>query len=165
MDKSEPHLHFFCGKIGAGKSTLASKIAGDSKAILINEDHWTSTLWPGEITNLKDYGEKSTRLKKALWPMVSQVLQTGTCVVLDFPANTISQRRTLKTLIEMADVPHTLHLLDTSDEICKSRLRVRNASGDHQYEVTEEQFEQFSSFFEPPSSEEAFNVKVWPCLE
>lgn len=161
MSNSYPQLNFFCGKIGSGKSTLASTIANKSGAILISEDHWTSTLWPDELQNLDDYKEKSARLKSALWPLASQILQAGTGLVLDFPANTISQRSTLKTLIEMAEVSHALHFLDTPDEICKARLKKRNASGKHEYQVTEEQFEQFSSFFVPPTQEETFNIKKW----
>ncbi len=165
MSNSCPQLHFFCGKIGSGKSTLASKIADDSGAILINEDSWTSTLWPNELQSLEDYREKSARLKKMLWPLLSQILKTGTSLVLDFPANTVSQRRMLKALMDMASVTHTLHLLDTPDEICKARLKARNASNQHEYQVTDEQFEQFSSFFTRPSPEEAFNIKVWPSPE
>lgn len=161
MSASKPHLHFFCGKIGSGKSTLASKIADDTGAILISEDHWTSTLWPNELQGLEDYKVRSDRLKKALWPLLSQILQTGACLVLDFPANTISQRATLKSLIDMTGVAHTLHLLDTPDEICRARLRVRNSAGQHEYQVSEEQFEQFSRYFVPPSQGEAFNVKIW----
>ena len=33
-----PTLHFFCGKAGAGKSTVASRLAQDHGAILISED-------------------------------------------------------------------------------------------------------------------------------
>lgn len=161
MSSSCPQVHFFCGKIGSGKSTLAAEIASESGAILISEDNWTSTLWPNELESLEDYREKSARLKKALWPLASQVLQAGTSLVLDFPANTVPQRRTLKALVDMAGVSHTLHLLDTPGEVCKARLKARNAAGEHAYQVTEEQFEQFSSFFVPPAEEEALNVKVW----
>ncbi len=161
MSNSYPQLNFFCGKIGAGKSTLASKIANESDAILISEDHWTSTLWPNELQSLEDYRERAARLKSALWPLLGKTLQTGTSLVLDFPANTLSQRSTLKTLVDMAGVSPALHFLDTPDAVCKARLKKRNASGQHEYQVTEEQFEQFSSFFVPPTHEETFNIKVW----
>ncbi|MGC1174617.1 AAA family ATPase [Polaromonas sp.] len=37
---STPTLHFFCGKAGAGKSTIASRLAQDHGAILLSEDIW-----------------------------------------------------------------------------------------------------------------------------
>jgi predicted kinase len=161
MQGAKKHLHFFCGKIGSGKTTLAARIAKEQSAILIQEDVWTAALWPNELKSIKAYKNRSTRLKKALWPLASEILQSGTSLVLDFPANTISQRDALRSLIDMAHTPHTLHFLDTSVDVCKARLKQRNKSGDHQYQVTEEQFEHFSSFFVPPAEDEAFNVKVW----
>ncbi|MFN7696044.1 MAG: AAA family ATPase, partial [Burkholderiales bacterium] len=39
-----PTLHFFCGKAGAGKSTLAARIAQETGAVLISEDVWMTRL-------------------------------------------------------------------------------------------------------------------------
>ncbi|RZS41900.1 AAA domain-containing protein [Limnobacter thiooxidans] len=36
--------HFFCGKAGAGKTTLALGLARDQQAILISEDIWLNGL-------------------------------------------------------------------------------------------------------------------------
>ena len=61
--------------------------------------------------------------------------------VLDFQANTRASRTWMRGLIEAADVPHTLHYLDVPDAVCKARLHLRNARGDHAFAVTDEQFE------------------------
>lgn len=61
-------------------------------------------------------------------------------------------------LITEADVAHELHVLDVPDTICKHRLRQRNADGEHPYEVSEETFEIFTSYFVPPGSDEGFNI-------
>ena len=50
-------LTFFCGKMGAGKSTKANEIALKNKAILLSEDEWLSSLYPGKILSLNDYIE------------------------------------------------------------------------------------------------------------
>lgn len=42
-------LHLVCGKIAAGKSTLTSELARAQNTVLISEDKWLSTLYPGEI--------------------------------------------------------------------------------------------------------------------
>lgn len=39
-------LTFFCGKMGAGKSTKAIEIAEEDNAVLFSEDEW---LMPGVI--------------------------------------------------------------------------------------------------------------------
>lgn len=42
-------LLLFCGKMGAGKSTEAKKIALERNAVLISEDDWLATLYPDQI--------------------------------------------------------------------------------------------------------------------
>jgi AAA domain-containing protein len=55
---------------------------------------------------------------------------------------------------------HELHLLDVPDSICKQRLRERNAGGAHPFQVSEAEYDQFTSYFAPPGPEEAFNTVV-----
>ncbi len=47
----KPTLHFLCGKLASGKTTLAQQIAKENHAVLISEDIWLSKLFPGEIIN------------------------------------------------------------------------------------------------------------------
>ena len=63
---NKPTLHFFCGKMAAGKSTLAKTLAKKHNAVLLVEDEWLSELYPEEITNIPDYLEYSSRLKNVL---------------------------------------------------------------------------------------------------
>lgn len=37
---NRPCLHFLCGKAGAGKSTLARRLAEQHRAVLVSEDVW-----------------------------------------------------------------------------------------------------------------------------
>ena len=67
-------LHLVCGKIGAGKSTLCAKLAEQPTTVLVSEDSWLATLYPGEITALTDYVRCSSRLKTA---MAEHVLATS----------------------------------------------------------------------------------------
>lgn len=53
MSNPRPTLHLLCGKIAAGKSTLAKHLAARPATVLISEDHWNSTLFPDEIDLLK----------------------------------------------------------------------------------------------------------------
>src|ERR1700722_15513512 len=41
-------LYLLCGKIAAGKSTLARQLAIRPRTLLIEMDHWMSTLFPVE---------------------------------------------------------------------------------------------------------------------
>lgn len=147
-----------CGKIGAGKSTLTRQLAAIPGTVLISEDSWLATLYPGEIRELPDYMRCAGRLKQAMTPHVAELLGAGVSVVLDFPANTVASRRWMRGIFETAGAAHRLHFLDVPDAVCKERLRARNASGTHPFETTDEQFDLITSHFAAPSLEEGFDV-------
>lgn len=153
-------LYLLCGKIASGKSTLARHLASRPAALLISEDHWTSHLFADELKTIKDYGRLSARLRAAMGPHVVDILRQGLSVVLDFPANTVGNRDWMRSLFTEAKVAHELHLLDVPDAICKERLRVRNAGGAHPFQVSDAEYDQFTSHFVPPRPDEGFNVVV-----
>jgi predicted kinase len=153
-----PVLHLVCGKISSGKSTLASQLADNPKTVLISEDAWLTALYPAEIKDLADYVRCSGRLKAALGGHIQALLVAGNSVVLDFPANTVEGRLWMKSLFEAAGVAHELHFLDVSDEICKTRLQARNATGEHPFKTTDAEFDLITSYFVPPTVAEGFNI-------
>ena len=155
-----PTLYLICGKIGAGKSTLAKQLAARPATLLISEDHWTSTLFADDLKTIEDYGKYSARLRAAMTPHIVAILGKGLSVVLDFPANTLRQRAWMKGLVELAKVGHELHVLDTSDAICKQRLRQRNSSGAHPFQVSDAEYEQFTRYYAPPTSDEGFTLII-----
>lgn len=155
-----PTLYLICGKIGAGKSTLAKRLAARPATLLIGEDHWTSTLYPEELETIDDYRRLSARLRAAMAPHIVAILNAGLSVVLDFPANTLTQRGWMRELINESGAPHELHLLDMPDALCLERLHRRNESGEHPFLVTDEEFAQFTRHFVPPTPDEGFNIVV-----
>jgi chloramphenicol 3-O-phosphotransferase len=84
-------LIFFCGKMAAGKSTLARHLADREEAVLLVQDDFLEALFPGEIADIPTFVKCSSRLRKALTPHVCALLSKGISVVLDFPSNTREQ--------------------------------------------------------------------------
>ena len=87
-----PTLYLLCGKIAAGKSTHARRLATRPATLLISEDHWTSNLFADDLKTIEDYGRYSARLRAAIGPHIVDILRQGLSVVLDFPANTLRNR-------------------------------------------------------------------------
>lgn len=157
--ESAPILYLVCGKIGAGKSTLAQHLAASSKTVLVSEDDWLAQLYPEEINNLSDYVRCTGRFRNAVAGHIEALLRAGLSVVLDFPANTPASRQWAKTVFEKTGVTHELHFLDIPDETCKARLRERNAVSLHPFTATsDDDFDVITSYFVPPSADEGFNV-------
>ncbi|TWB35260.1 AAA family ATPase [Nitrospirillum pindoramense] len=162
MTPPTPMLHLVCGKIAAGKSTLTGTLAAAPKTILLSEDHWLARLYPDELTSVADYIRLSARLRQVQGPHVVALLRAGLSVVLDFPANTPALRRWMRGLFEEAGAAHTLHYLDVPDEVCRQRLRARNAAGGHDYAATDAEFDAITRYFVPPDPAEGFSVLRYP---
>jgi len=152
-------LFFLCGKMASGKSTLARELARRNGAVLLAQDEFLGSLFPGEITDIPSFVERSTRVKNALAPHICALLSKGICVVLDFPANTKSQRAWCRDLLGRANVEHELHFIEASDALCKKQLNDRSRHLTHGTAwTTDAEFDAITAFFEPPSVDEGFNV-------
>src|SRR4051794_16956048 len=108
-ERSVATLHFMCGKIASGKTTLARAIADQSNGILICEDVWLERMYPGEQFTLQDYIRRSTRLRAALAPHLETLLRRGIPVILDFAGNTPRDRQWVRSIFERASAGHVLH--------------------------------------------------------
>nr|WP_068116718.1 ATP-binding protein [Tropicimonas marinistellae] len=149
----------FCGKIASGKSTLATQVASQG-AVLIVEDDWLRALFADQMKTGADYLRCSGRLRSVMGAHVTSLLNAGMSVSLDFAANTIDQRRWMRGILDDTTAAHQLHVLDTPDDDCLTRLSARNAAGEHPFTVSEEQFQRFSNSFVRPAAEEGFNLVV-----
>src|ERR1700748_2348288 len=81
-------LHFICGKVASGKTTLARELAARHAAVLFGEDEWL-TLLDAEINSLADHVRHSKRLKAALAPLAIRLLQSDALV----PFTPLANRR------------------------------------------------------------------------
>ncbi|WP_430474887.1 AAA family ATPase [Thalassospira lucentensis] len=157
-DPATPMLHMMCGKIAAGKSTLAAELARKPGTVLIAEDEWLSTLFGDQMGSVGDYVRLSAKLRAVMGPHISMLLLGGVSVVLDFQANTVSSRNWMRDVFEDVGAGHKLHFLDLDEDICMQRLRARNLAGTHQFAASDAQFYQICAAFEPPSDDEGFDM-------
>jgi len=152
-------LIFLCGKMAAGKSTLARNLAIRENAVLLVQDDFLDALFPSEITDIQAFVQCYSRLTNALTPHICVLLSKGISVVLDFAAATRAQRVWFRELIERTNAAHELHFVDVPDALCKSQLRDRSRglpAGTPW--TTDADFEAINAYFEAPSEDEKFNV-------
>jgi predicted kinase len=153
-------LHCICGKIAAGKTSLARKLAAENAAVLICEDEWLVRL-EAEIESFDDLRKHARRLRAAIGPHVVDLLRLGISVVLDVPANTPKDRAWIRSLFEAAQAAHELHVIEATDELCKARLRERNETmpeGLYFGHVSEDIFDPVTNLLVPPLEDEGFNL-------
>lgn len=158
----KPTLHFLCGKMAAGKSTLARELAERHGAVLISEDIWLQRLYPDEIGTFEDYLKYSRRLKLVVAPHAADLLRAGLSVVLDFPANVPVTRGWIRSIFERAEANHLLHWIDSPDEACLERLAIRNRElPEGSKEMSEAAFHAITALFVAPAVEEGFTVRKY----
>ncbi|MBV7298153.1 AAA family ATPase [Enterovibrio paralichthyis] len=152
-------LLFFCGKMGAGKSTKSKSLAAENSAILISEDDWLSAHYPGQIQTFDDYIKYSILIKPFVKRHVQNLLKLGVNVVMDFPANTVKQRAWFTTLCHETNCEHQLWYLDLSDEQCLSQIAKRRTEQPQRAHFdTEAVFHHVTQYFDPPTEGEGLNL-------
>ena len=154
-------LTFFCGKMGAGKSTKSSNIALETNAVLLSEDEWLESLYPNKVRSLDSYMEYSNLIKPQIKKLVQSILSAGTDVVMDFPANTVSQRDWFRDIFSEIEAPHNLVYIELGNEDCLRQIEKRRIEQPERAETdTQEMFEQVTKYFVEPKSSEGFNLTI-----
>lgn len=154
-------LIFFCGKMAAGKSTRSVQLADEMNTVLLSEDQWLSSLYPDQIHSFDDYLKYSAQIKPLLEFHVQNILNTGTSVVMDFPANTATLRTWFLQLCAAINAPHKLVYLQQTDEQCLSHLAQRRITNPERAAFdTEAMFHQVTRFFEEPEQHEGLVVEL-----
>ena len=159
-------LYFFCGKMGAGKSTKSKQLAVDKHAVLLSEDEWLSSLYPNEIASFEDYLKFSAQIKPLVKKHVQNILSVGTDVVMDFPANTQKLRKWFLEMASEVNAKHQLIFLNLNNEQCLHQIaQRRNEQPERAAFDTEAVFIQVTRFFEPPEASEGLNILEFSGIE
>ena len=154
-------LLYFCGKMGAGKSTLSKQLAAERNAVRISEDEWLNALYPQQINTFDDYIHYAARVRPLMKQHVINLLKTGAVVVIDFPANTQKQRNWFKQLSQQTNASCQLYYLKSNDELCINRLAKRRIEQPERAQFdTEAVFKAVTQYFEPPTKNEMINAQI-----
>jgi len=120
---SQPRLILTCGLPGAGKTTLATRLAAERGAVRLTKDEW---LWAlGSSPWDRVTGE---RVEQELWHLAREILRLGLSVVLDFGLWARAERDEMRTVARDRGVGVELHHLDVPPDELWRRIEVRNAS-------------------------------------
>lgn len=137
------------------------KVSHDRNAVRLSEDEWLASAYPGCIKTLEDYMQYSGRLKPQMKRLVQSILAAGTDVVMDFPANTVSQREWFRSIFSEIQASHELIYIDQPNDICLVQIEKRRIEQPERATTdTQEMFELVSKYFVAPTSDEGFNTTV-----
>ena len=142
-----------------GKTTKSKTVSFEKNAVLLSEDDWLEAHYPNQINSFDDFIKFSTLIKPFVKSHVQKILNTGTNVVMDFPANTKKQRKWFKQLCDEIQCDHELVFLDLSDEKCLAKIAKRREEQPHRAKFdNEDVFNHVTQYFEALSDSENFNI-------
>ena len=147
-----------CGLTGSGKTTYAKRLEREHSAVRFSVDEWMIDLY-GHHMPREVFDERLAAIKDLLWDVARRLLTLGVNVVLDFGFWKREERLKFKNRTEEVGATPTLYFFDLLLAELQRRLAARNETLDEgTFEITPEMLETFSSWFEPPTETEGFDL-------
>lgn len=151
-----PTVHLICGPLGAGKTTLALRLARAHHALRFSLDEWVMQLFGAEAPHPMVYEwwvEHCNRCSARMWSVCRDVLARGVDVVLDFGFPRFAHREEYRTLSRAAGAMVHLHVVDADRALRRERVHARNRERRETFSllVTDDMFDGSESWWEPPS--------------
>jgi predicted kinase len=149
-----------CGPIGAGKTTVARRLALAHGALRFSLDEWVMQLFGAEAPDpmiFEWWAERCKRCSERIWSIARDLLAQNVDVVLDFGFPGTAQREEWRCRALQAGATVHLHVVTADSELRWQRVQGRNL---HQPEtfalvVTKEMFGGSEVWWEPPSDLES----------
>jgi predicted kinase len=154
-----PAVHMICGTLGAGKTTLARRLATETKAARFSLDEWIMRLFGTEAPEpmqLEWWVERAQRCSRQIWAVCRQLLACDRDVILDFGFPSRQHRAEYLALARAAGAQVKLYVVSADAQLRRQRVRVRNEQRAETFAltVTDGMFEGSESWWEPPTSDE-----------
>jgi len=147
---SGPTLFLMVGLPGAGKTTRATQMAGECRALRLTPDQWMIPLF-GEPTA----GRKRDTLEGRLITVAMQALRLGTNVVLDFGLWGRDERSALRWLARSAGASCQVVYLPVTRDVQVARVAHRQATTPHRtFPMPEADLDRWREQFQAPDAAE-----------
>ena len=147
---SEARLLLTCGLPGAGKTTIARRLAADRNALRLTQDEWLIALgsspWDAPTRE---------KLDRELWRLAQDVLRLGLSVVLDLGLWTRIERDEMRSVARGLGVGVELHYIDVPTDELWRRIQARNSEPPwNSYPIRRADFDEWLRVFQASDAAE-----------
>ncbi|MBR4125982.1 MAG: AAA family ATPase [Alphaproteobacteria bacterium] len=152
-----PTVHFLCGYMGFGKSTIARRLAIQYNAVILNNDEFMRELF-GRSLPEDEFQKAHDKVSKFTWQLGERIISIGTSVIFD---RGFWSRKSRKEAVERAGIfcdSIQFHQIECDMETAKQRVLNRTATNGDALDIDEETFDRLAHCYEPISPDENLNV-------
>lgn len=147
---SETRLLLTCGLPGAGKTTLATRLATERRAVRLTKDDWQWAL--GSTPWDRSTGET---IERELWRLAQEILSLGLSVVLDFGLWARVERDEMRSAARGIGVGVELHYLEVPADDLWQRIEARNSTPPWDAQpITRADLDEWMAIFQAPDASE-----------
>lgn len=162
--QSFPTVHFVCGPTASGKSTHARRLAAEHRAVRFAIDDWMHRLFADDRPARMDLAwvmARVARCQQQIWATCTQILASGTPVVLELGLVRAQDRQRVQALAEAAGCQASFHFTDADRATRWQRVQQRNQDkgATYSFEITQAMFDVMEQAFEPPSAQERVHAR------
>jgi len=154
-----PTTHLICGPTGAGKTTVARKLAAEHGAVRFSIDEWMASLFAADAPDPLTFDwaiERVGRCEAQIWRTGLAVLAAGRDIVLDLGFTAREQRDRFRALAAADGFDVVLYHVTADRAVRLDRVRRRNEDRSEvfAFTVTDGMFDFMEDRFEPPTPDE-----------
>ncbi len=150
-------LHFLCGYMGFGKTTVARKLAVRYNAVILNDDEFMCELFGRNLPE-KQFREAHEKVSQFTWKLAERIICAGGNVIMD---------RGFWSKQSRADAVHRakffcdsllFHQIECDMETAKKRVLNRTRTDPNALEIDENAFDALAKHYVPISPDEKLDV-------
>lgn len=149
-----PSLHLLCGLAGAGKTTVARRLAEDLNAVRLSPDEWIEPLLEDKFDRV-EMDRLRPRIHAIQWSLVEDLLRRGCSVIWEQGLWGKHERLGYLSQAHALGARVVLHFLNVPLSVLKQRVERRNdALGFGSFHIDPDELDEWITWFEAPDGAE-----------
>lgn len=152
-----PTVHFLCGFMGFGKTTIARRLAVQYSAVRLNNDDFMRILYGRNLPE-EQFRPAKQKVVELTWQLAEQIVAAGSSVIFD--SGFWSRQSRLEAYERAKHFCDSImfHQIECDMETAKQRVLNRTATDETSLFIDENCFDMFASAYEPISPDERYDV-------